>query len=78
MSPVVSAFLDALGRIILSNAKMQELCRILTGNYLQNFEIFRDAINSAPVQKKYYQVKFRQQCILFTGWFRLDVSGIPA
>ena len=49
--PCGVCFSDALGRIILSNAKMQELCRILTGNYLQNFEIFRDAINSAPVQK---------------------------
>ena len=49
--PCGVCFSDALGRIILSNVKMQELCRILTGNYLQNFEIFRNAINSEPVQK---------------------------
>ena len=29
---------------------MQELCRMLTGNYLQNFDSFRYAINSEPVQ----------------------------
>ncbi len=49
--PCGVCFSDALGRIILSNGIMQELCRILTGNYLQNFEIFRNAINSEPVQK---------------------------
>lgn len=49
--PCGVCFSDALGRIILSNVKMQELCRILTGNYLQNFEILRNAINSEPVQK---------------------------
>ena len=49
--PCGVCFSDAFGRIILSNVKMQELCRILTGNYLQNFEIFRNAINSEPVQK---------------------------
>ena len=49
--PCGVCFSDALGRIILSNVIMQELCRILTGNYLQNFEIFRNAINSEPVQK---------------------------
>ena len=49
--PCGVCFSDAFGRIILSNVKMQELCRILTGNYLQNFEIFRNAINSKPVQK---------------------------
>ena len=49
--PCGVCFSDALGRIILSNVIMQELCRILTGDYLQNFEIFRNAINSEPVQK---------------------------
>ena len=49
--PCGVCFSDALGRIILSNVKMQELCRILTGNYLQNFEILRNAINSEPIQK---------------------------
>ena len=49
--PCGVCFSDDLGRIILSNVIMQELCRILTGNYLQNFEIFRNAINSEPVQK---------------------------
>ena len=48
--PCGVCFSDSLGRIILSNSKMQELCRMLTGNYLQNFDSFRYAINSEPVQ----------------------------
>ena len=47
--PCGVCFSDSLGRIILSNSKMQELCRMLTGNYLQNFDSFRYAINSEPV-----------------------------
>ena len=48
--PCGVCFSDSLGRIILSNTKMQELCKMLTGNYLQNFDSFRYAINSEPVQ----------------------------
>ena len=48
--PCGVCFSDSLGRIILSNSKMQELCRMLTGNYLHNFDSFRYAINSEPVQ----------------------------
>ena len=48
--PCGVCFSNSLGRIILSNTKMQELCRMLTGNYLQNFDSFRYAINSEPMQ----------------------------
>ena len=39
---------DPLGRIILCNIKMQELSRIMTGSYLQDYEVLRKAMSGEP------------------------------
>ena len=43
--PCGVCFSDPLGRIVLCNTKMQELSRIMTGSYLQDYEALRKVIN---------------------------------
>ena len=42
---------DPLGRIILCNIKMQELSRVLIGNYLQNYHTLHSVLNADSVKK---------------------------
>ena len=56
MFPAASVFSDPLGRIILCNIKMQELSRMLTGTYLQNYEFLRHAIHADSRQKDVIQL----------------------
>ena len=46
--PCGVCFSDPLGRIVLCNTKMQELSRIMTGSYLQDYEALRKAMNGRP------------------------------
>ena len=48
--PCGVCFSDSLGRIILCNTKMRELSRLLTGNYLQDYGVLREAINSVSAR----------------------------
>ena len=43
--PCGVCFSDPLGRIVLCNTKMQELSRIMTGSYLQDYEVLRKAMS---------------------------------
>ena len=43
--PCGVCFSDSLGRIVLCNTKMQELSRIMTGSYLQDYEALRKAMD---------------------------------
>lgn len=54
--PCGVCFSDSLGRIILCNIKMQELSRMLTGTYLQNYESLRHAIHEDSRQKDVIQL----------------------
>ena len=54
--PCGVCFSDPLGRIILCNIKMQELSRMLTGTYLQNYESLRHAIHADSRQKDVIQL----------------------
>ena len=54
--PCGVCFSDSLGRIILCNIKMQELSRMLTGTYLQNYEFLRHAIHEDSRQKDVIQL----------------------
>ena len=49
--PCGVCFSDSLGRIILCNTKMRELSRLLTGNYLQDYGVLREAINSVSARQ---------------------------
>ena len=42
---------DPLGRIILCNIKMQELSRVLIGNYLQDYHTLHSVLNADSVKK---------------------------
>lgn len=42
---------DPFGRIILCNIKMQELSRVLIGNYLQNYHTLHSVLNADSVKK---------------------------
>ena len=46
--PCGVCFSDPLGRIVLCNTKMQELSRIMTGSYLQDYEALRKAMSGEP------------------------------
>ena len=46
--PCGVCFSDPLGRIVLCNTKMQELSRIMTGSYLQDYEVLRKAMSGEP------------------------------
>ena len=46
--PCGVCFSDPLGRIVLCNTKMQELSRIMTGSYLQDYDALRKAMNGRP------------------------------
>ena len=46
--PCGVCFSDPLGRIVLCNTKMQELSRIMTGSYLQDYEALRKSMNGEP------------------------------
>ena len=46
--PCGVCFSDSLGRIVLCNTKMQELSRIMTGSYLQDYEVLRKAMSGEP------------------------------
>ena len=44
--PCGVCFSDSLGRIVLCNTKMQELCRMMTGAYLQDYDTLRKAMDN--------------------------------
>ena len=44
--PCGVCFSDPLGRIVLCNTKMQELCRMMTGAYLQDYDTLRKAMDN--------------------------------
>ena len=46
--PCGVCFSDPLGRIVLCNTKMQELSRIMTGSYLQDYDALRKAMSGEP------------------------------
>ena len=46
--PCGVCFSDPLGRIVLCNTKMQELSRIMTGSYLQDYDVLRKAMSGEP------------------------------
>ena len=72
--PCGVCFSDSLGRIILCNIKMQELSRMLTGTYLQNYESLRHAIHEDSRQKDVIQLSPTTMCFIFrtvlSGCFR--------
>ena len=49
--PCGVCFSDPLGRIVLCNTKMQELSRIMTGSYLQDYEVLRKVIDGVSEAK---------------------------
>ena len=49
--PCGVCFSDPLGRIVLCNTKMQELSRIMTGSYLQDYEVLRKVIDGGSEAK---------------------------
>ena len=46
--PCGVCFSDPFGRIVLCNTKMQELSRIMTGSYLQDYDALRKAMSGEP------------------------------
>ena len=50
--PCGVCFSDPLGRIVLCNTKMQELSRIMTGSYLQDYEVLRKVIDGGSEAKR--------------------------
>ena len=49
--PCGVCFSDSLGRIVLCNTKMQELCRMMTGAYLQDYDTLRKAMDNEIVSE---------------------------
>ena len=49
--PCGVCFSDSLGRIVLCNTKMQELCRMMTGAYLQDYDTLRKAMDNEFISK---------------------------
>ena len=49
--PCGVCFSDSLGRIVLCNTKMQELCRMMTGAYLQDYDTLRKAMDNEIISK---------------------------
>ena len=49
--PCGVCFSDPLGRIVLCNTKMQELCRMMTGDYLQDYDTLRKAMDNENVSE---------------------------
>ena len=54
--PCGVCFSDPLGRIVLCNTKMQELCRMMTGSYLQDYETLRKVMNDEPVSEGFFRL----------------------
>ena len=54
--PCGVCFSDPLGRIVLCNTKMQELCRMMTGSYLQDYETLRKVMNDEPVSEGFIRL----------------------
>ena len=54
--PCGVCFSDPLGRIVLCNTKMQELCRMMTGSYLQDYETLRKVMNDEPVAEGFFRL----------------------
>ena len=54
--PCGVCFSDPLGRIVLCNTKMQELCRMMTGSYLQDYETLRKVMNGEPVSEGFFRL----------------------
>ena len=54
--PCGVCFSDSFGRIILCNTKMQELCKVMTGSYLQDYDILRKAIDDEPAAEGFFRL----------------------
>ena len=54
--PCGVCFSDSFGRIILCNTKMQELCKVMTGSYLQDYDTLRKAIDDEPAAEGFFRL----------------------
>lgn len=63
--PCGVCFSDPLGRIVLCNTKMQELCRMMTGSYLQDYETLRKVMNDEPVSEGFFRLSSTAMYFIF-------------
>ena len=72
--PCGVCFSDSLGRIVLCNTKMQELCRMMTGAYLQDYDTLRKAMDNEIASEGLIRLSEDSTCFIFqmilSGCFR--------